>query len=390
MSDDEQLGVNTRRRRLLVPFGTRPEIIKLAPVVRALRNVGHGVVCVNTGQHSTPIMSTEIAHALDLVADVTLTLIDEGDQRVGQIHADALRVVREQKPDVVLALGDTDTVPAYALAARRNSVAFAHLEAGLRSFNDRSVEELNRRVASAAASLHFAPTLRARTFLQHEGIANERIFVVGNPVTDTLVESSLEPVEVSHRQGVLLTAHRPTNVDDPERLQRLITLVNALSIQVGPVFFPVHPRTARLLAEVSRDTPLSSSVTLSEPLGYVEFIGRLRRSKLVVTDSGGVQEEAAYFGVPVVILRGSTPRWEGVDNGSAVLATLASADGAARALAASLQLTTDESQRKVARLPCPYGDGTTGLQVARVLANASVDELLELREPNFVNGAVPW
>lgn len=390
MSEKEQHGLNTRRRRLLVPFGTRPEIVKLAPVVRALRDVGHDVVCVNTGQHGTPVMNTEIAQALDLVADVSLNLGDDGDRRVGQLHADALRVVREQKPDVVLALGDTDTVPAYALAARRNSVAFAHLEAGLRSFNDRSVEELNRRVASAAASLHFAPTTRARAFLLNEGVASERIFVVGNPVIDTLVESSLEPVELSQRHGVLLTAHRATNVDDPARLQRLIALASALSIEVGPVFFPVHPRTARLLKEVSNDTPLSNSVTFSDPLGYRAFIDRLRHSKLVVTDSGGVQEEAAYFGVPVVVLRGSTPRWEGVENGSAVLATLASVESAQVALAASLQLTADDAQRRVAALPCPYGDGSTGVQVARVLAHASSDELLEPREPNFVNGALPW
>lgn len=390
MNESKERTFKTRSRRVLVPFGTRPEIVKLAPVVTALRDGGHDVVCIDTGQHSAPVMSAEIADALGLVADVTITLGDDRDQRVGQIHADALRLVREHKPEVVLALGDTDTVPAYALAARRSSVAFAHLEAGLRSFNERSVEELNRKVASAAASLHFAPTSRARSFLLAEGVASERIFVVGNSVIDTLVASALLPVALGEREGVLITAHRPTNVDDPNRLRRLVALINALSLQVGPVFFPVHPRTARLLAQGDNDLILNSSVTVSEPLGYVEFIERLRHSRLVVTDSGGIQEEAAYFGVPVVVLRGSTPRWEGVENGSAVLAILASDDGEALAMTASLELTTDESQRRVAELPCPYGDGTTGRQVAQILGDPSSDELLVLREPNFINGDLPW
>lgn len=390
MSDSKKRNPSARSRRVLVPFGTRPEIVKLAPVVTALRDGGHDVFCIDTGQHNAPAMSAEIANALELVADVTMVLSDDRDQRVGQIHADALRLVREQQPDVVLALGDTDTVPAYALAARRSSVAFAHLEAGLRSFNERSVEELNRKMASAAAALHFAPTSRARSFLLAEGVASERIFVVGNSAIDTLVASALEPVALREREGVLVTAHRPTNVDDPKRLRRLVSLINALSTQVGPVFFPVHPRAARLLAQDDGDLILESSVSVSEPLGYPEFIERLRRSRLVVTDSGGVQEEAAYFGVPVVVLRGSTPRWEGVENGSAVLATLASDDGQALAMAASLRLTTDESQRRVADLPCPYGDGTTGRQVARILSDPSSDELLVLREPNFVNGDLPW
>jgi UDP-N-acetylglucosamine 2-epimerase (non-hydrolysing) len=375
---------------VLVPFGTRPEIIKLAPVVRALRADGHHVVTIDTGQHFSSNMSSEIASALGLSVDVTEVLSSERDDRLGQIHASATRLVREYQPDVVLALGDTDTVPAYVLAARRNSVPFAHLEAGLRSFNERSVEELNRRVASAGSSIHFAPTERSRSFLLREGISSERVFVVGNSAIDSLVASGLGRVPLDERKGVLVTAHRPTNVDDPSRLRRLTTLINELSQQVGPVLFPVHPRTERQLELAGADARLSKDVTRCAPLDYFEFIDHLRHARLVVTDSGGIQEEAAYFGVPVVILRGSTPRWEGVENGSAVLVALAHDDGVSDALAAATRLTTVDSQSQVAALMCPYGDGTTGQQVANILSSSTSDVLLTLLEPDYTNGARPW
>jgi UDP-N-acetylglucosamine 2-epimerase (non-hydrolysing) len=377
-------------RRVLVPFGTRPEIVKLAPVVRALRDQGHQVFTVDTGQHTSSVMSAEIASALGLAVDVSNVLTSDADERVGQILADAIRLVREHRPDLVLALGDTQTVPAYVLAARRNSVPFAHLEAGLRSFNERSVEELNRRVASAGSSIHFAPTERARSFLLREGVASERIFVVGNSAIDSLVASGLRRVPCEEREGVIVTAHRPTNVDDPVRLRRLTSLINDLSYHVAPVLFPVHPRTEQRLEAGGANASPSKDVVRCPPLGYFDFIDRLRHARLVITDSGGVQEEAAYFGVPVVILRGSTPRWEGVENGSAVLVSLAHDQGVADALTVARHFVTRESQSRIANLPCPYGDGTTGPRVAEILSRSVTEALLTLQEPDFTNGTLPW
>jgi UDP-N-acetylglucosamine 2-epimerase (non-hydrolysing) len=377
-------------RRVLVPFGTRPEIVKLAPVVAALREVGHQVLTIDTGQHFSSIMSSEIANALGLNVDVTEILSSDRDERVGQIHASAARLVRDYEPDVVLALGDTQTVPAYVLAARQNSVPFAHLEAGLRSFNERSVEELNRRVASAGSSVHFAPTERSQSFLLREGVSSDRIFVVGNSAIDSLVASGYGSVPLKERDGVLITAHRPTNVDDPIRLRRLTSLINELSLHVGPVLFPVHPRTKQQLERVGADAQISNDVTRCPPLGYFEFIDRLRHARLVVTDSGGLQEEAAYFGVPVIILRGSTPRWEGVENGSAMLVSLANDRGVADALAAARRFTKSDAQARIAALACPYGDGTTGRRVAQIFSSENSDALLTLQEPDFTNGARPW
>ena len=379
-----------RLRRIIVPYGTRPEIIKLAPVVRALRATGHSVTTVNTGQHTDASMSRDLSDALGLDATITNVLVTDRDLRLGQMVSDAVRIVREQAPDLVLALGDTDTVPAYSVAAKRSSVPFAHLEAGLRSFNQRSMEELNRRIASAGAAIHFAPTERARTFLRSEGIADERIFVVGNPVIDTLVSTSLPPLGVEERSGILVTAHRATNVDDPRRLARLVQLVNDLASTIGPVTFPVHPRTARRLAEFTPALRFDDRVTVSTPSGYVAFVDQLRRSLLVVTDSGGLQEEAAYFGIPLVVLRGSTSRWEGVENGSVRLATLDADQGVLEALDAARALTSAIALRRVASIPCPYGGGATGEAVASILADPSLDRLLLLEEPSFIKGSLPW
>ncbi|HEY8533584.1 MAG TPA: UDP-N-acetylglucosamine 2-epimerase (non-hydrolyzing) [Micromonospora sp.] len=378
-------------RRVLVPFGTRPEIIKLAPVVRALRAAGHQVTTVDTGQHATPAMAADVQREVGLDPDIRLRLPD-GPGRFGLLAAAAAEVLATHPVDLVLALGDTHTVPGYALAARGAGLPFVHLEAGLRSFNERSVEEANRRVAAALAQLHLAPTPRAAAFLAAEGVPQERVVVVGNPVIDAVRAYGIPRVDVARRAGVLVTAHRATNVDDPERLARLVRLVAALAAHVGPVLFPIHPRTAARLRRHRLDRQLAATpgVTLREPLPYPEMLRALARSRVVVTDSGGLQEEAAYFGVPVVLLRRSTPRWEGVELGATVLCGLASDADDERALAAASQLASPAEQERVAALPCPYGDGTTGPRVATLLADPRLTELLRLTEPDYTDGRRPW
>lgn len=385
------MSVEQRSRRILVPFGTRPEVVKLAPVVQALVAGGHDVVAVDTGQHADAAMSGDVQTLLGLAPQVRCTLPTDSDLRVGALHSNAARMIRQLRPEVVLALGDTMTIPAYALAARGAGVPFAHLEAGLRSFNQRSVEEVNRRVAGAIAALHLAPTEQCRTFLLAEGVEDSRIFVVGNPVIDTLAGRGLDPTPVTERRGVLVTAHRPTNVDDPDRLGRLVRLVVRLASTVGPVRFPVHPRTAARLEAAGLDLVLKQDgIVLSGPIPYDELLGELRQAKVVVTDSGGIQEEAAYFGVPVVVLRRSTPRWEGVRAGSTILAGLDTETGAAEAVAAAQSLTTATELHRIASLVCPYGAGDTGRRVAGILADPAVDELLALLEPDYSHGRRPW
>ncbi|MEU4558714.1 UDP-N-acetylglucosamine 2-epimerase (non-hydrolyzing) [Actinoplanes sp. NPDC023936] len=381
-------------KRILVPFGTRPEVIKLAPVVAALREYGHTVLAVDTGQHTDAAMAGDVQRDLGLRPDIRRSLPEaaqDGGSRLGALLEGADEVLRSNPVDLVLALGDTHTVPAYALASRAAGVPFAHLEAGLRSFNPRSLEEVNRRVAAATAQLHFAPTGRAAGFLAGEGVDADRIFIVGNPVIDALRQRGITPVPPANRTGVLVTAHRASNVDDPDRLARLIGVVARLA-DIGPVRFPVHPRTGARLREHGLAERLAAvpGVTCEDPLGYDDLLRELATSRVVVTDSGGLQEEASYLGVPVVVLRRSTPRWEGVETGTAVLTGISTDEEADRAVAAAHRLSAPLMLAHIAALPCPYGDGNTGPRVAELLADPIVDALLALDEPDYTAGPLPW
>lgn len=371
------------RRCILVPFGTRPEFVKLTPVVAALRAAGQRVRTVATGQHYDPTMADAFFAELGLEPDVRWELHGDEAERLGRITALAERELATSRPDLVVLLGDTNTVPAFCLAARRARVPVAHLEAGLRSFNETSIEEVNRKVAAVSARLHLAPTELAAAFLRREGVPDERIEVVGNPVIDVLVTSGARPLPPTGREGVLVTAHRATNVDDPDRLDRLVELVVLLSKEVGPVTFPVHPRTAQRLEEAGRLARLDvGGVDLRPPVPYGEMLRLLGRARVAVTDSGGVQEEASYFGVPTVVLRRSTPRWEGVALGTSRLVGM----DVEAALEAAARFALPEEQARVAAVPCPYGDGRTSQRVAGLLESEEMWRLLAIGEPD---GTVP-
>jgi len=365
--------------KVLVPFGTRPEIVKLAPVVVELVRRGLEVRTVATGQHHDPGLTDVFYQALGMQPDARWTVQGDEGERVGQILTRAYQEIADRRPDLVLLLGDTYTVPLFSLAARRYGVPLAHLEAGLRSFNDTSMEEVNRRVAAATASLHLAPTELAASFLRSEGVADRRIRVVGNPVIDALRLLAVGRCPIDQRVGVLLTAHRPTNVDDPERLNALVELTTRLARELGPVTFPVHPRTrSRLeasgLLETLRREP---RVRLADPVPYREMLALVASAQVVVTDSGGLQEEASWLGVPVVVLRVSTPRWEGMHAGTSVLTGM----DASAAVEAARRFCEPDEQVRVAEAPCPYGDGFTASRVADILAEPETADLLRLEEP---------
>jgi UDP-N-acetylglucosamine 2-epimerase (non-hydrolysing) len=382
--------------RLTVPFGTRPEIVKLAPVVREVRRRGWPTRLVFTGQHFDPALGEEFLRSLDMEPDVRWALPQGSAAALGALLERAVEEVAGAAADVaadaVLLMGDTMTVPVFCLAARRACVPVVHLEAGLRSFNETSMEEVNRRIAAATASLHLAPTQLAARFLGSEGVDAGRIRVVGNTVVDVVRESGVERVPVESRGGVLVTAHRASTVDSPERLGTLVELLvrigglAAADPGFGPVVFPAHPRTRdRLLAAGLLGTLSGAGVEVVAPLPYREMLTALASSRVVVTDSGGLQEEAAWFGVPVVVLRRSTPRWEGVAAGSSELVGL---DGDA-AVGAVTRLGSVAELKRVDGLGCPYGDGFAAARVADAVAEAWAAGLLEFREPDFVGRVVP-
>ncbi|MDO8309612.1 MAG: UDP-N-acetylglucosamine 2-epimerase (non-hydrolyzing) [Actinomycetota bacterium] len=379
------------RRHYLTAFGTRPEIIKLAPLVAELRSRGNPITVVNTGQHHDDSMNSDFTRDLGMRVDVDLAPAPSPDTFPGHVLNQAIGVIAARGPDAVLLLGDTLTVPLFALAARRAGVPAIHLEAGMRSLNGRSLEEVNRKMAAAAASIHFAPTALSAAFLVGESVAPERIFTVGNTVTDALRLVGPPRVPVEQRMGVLLTAHRASNVDSPERLGRIVDLALRLA-ELGPVTFPVHPRTAMRLREFDLAARLEGidDLTPTGPLDYAPMLHALAETALVVTDSGGIQEECSWYGVPAIVLRRSTPRWEGVRDRTVFLCGIDTDDEvrAARGLAARL-LKPDERSR-IDSVTCPYGDGWVSRRIADVLASPDAERLLALTEDPVDLAALPW
>ncbi|MFI1964306.1 non-hydrolyzing UDP-N-acetylglucosamine 2-epimerase [Streptomyces pathocidini] len=377
------------RRRILVPLGTRPEIIKLAPVLMGLSAI-HDIRVVFTGQHTTAALGDDMLteFGIDPIERWTPDprTAGSGAESLGALTSKAAGSLRRHRPDAVLVLGDTYTVPAFCLAGVAAQVPVVHLEAGLRSYNPLSREEANRRVAASLAALHLAPTERAAAVLRGEGIPAERIQVVGNPVLDALRSRGVLAAPVSERRGVLITVHRPTTVDVPERLAEVVRTVERLSREAGPVVFPVHPRTADRLRAFGLEEQLAATgAEILAPLPYTDLLRRLRHSQVVVTDSGGLQEEAAWLRVPAVVMRGSTPRWEGVEAG---LARLSPVEHGAVCEAVA-EVTAPRFVARLASLECPYGDGRTAEHTARVLGRSDVWERMSLREPDFTDGQVP-
>ena len=378
--------------RLTIPFGTRPEIVKLAPVVRELRRREWPTRLVFTGQHHDPALGEEFLRSLDMEPDARWSLPPDPAAALGALLERAVEEVAAFAADAVLLIGDTMTVPVFCLAARRACVPLVHLEAGLRSFNETSMEEVNRRIAATTASLHLAPTDLAARFLAGEGVDPSRIRVVGNTVVDVLRESGVARVPVESRAGVLVTAHRASTVDSQTRLGTLVELLvriaglAASDAAFGPVLFPVHPRTRDRLSTAGLLHALTDAgITVVTPLPYQEMLTALAASRVVVTDSGGLQEEASWFGVPAVVLRRSTPRWEGVAAGASELVGL----DAEAALAAVARFGELREMRRVDGLECPYGDGYASARVADAVAEAAAAGVLRLREPDFVGRAAP-
>jgi UDP-N-acetylglucosamine 2-epimerase len=307
--------------KVVTIVGARPQFVKAAPVSRQLR-ARHREVLVHTGQHYEDAMSDVFFRDLDLAPPDRDLGVGNGTH--ARQTAEMLRrlepVLVDEQPDVVLLYGDTNSTLAGALAAAKigdlagRQPRIAHVEAGLRSFNPAMPEERNRIVADHLADLLLVPTPTAMTNLAREGLA-ERAVLVGDVMVDAL-QSATErasdalPVEASRHPGyVLLTLHRPSNVDDPARLGAWLAALG----QAGPVVFPVHPRTRAILERARVAVP--GTVTLIEPVGYLAMIALERRANVIATDSGGVQKEAYLLGVPCVTLRAETEWVETLDNG---------------------------------------------------------------------------
>ncbi|MDQ1536390.1 MAG: hypothetical protein QOE58_783, partial [Actinomycetota bacterium] len=308
--------------KIVLVGAARPNFVKVAPVLRALEHAGADMYLVHTGQHYDANMSDIFFEELDIRPPDLHLSVGSGShaQVTARIMLAFEPVLVAQEPDAVVVVGDVNSTLACALVASKMQVPVAHIEAGLRS-QDRSMpEEINRICTDHLSDWLITTSPDADVNLLAEGCSQDRIFLEGNVMIDTLLHSltridagTLERRGVEPSQYALLTLHRPSNVDDPVVLSRLMTAIGDIGADM-PVLFPVHPRTRGRLSSASVAVP--AGVRLLEPLGYMEFLALMEQARVVLTDSGGIQEETTVLGVPCLTLRETTERPITVTEGS--------------------------------------------------------------------------
>jgi UDP-N-acetylglucosamine 2-epimerase (non-hydrolysing) len=362
----------TRPYRLLLIVGARPNFMKIAPIMRALEPHAAAIETrlVHTGQHYDAAMSDVFFNQLGIPRPgVDLGVGSDSHARQTAAIMSAFEpVVLDWRPDMVLVVGDVNSTIACALVASKLGVRVAHVEAGLRSFDRQMPEEINRILTDQLSDLLFVTEQSGLDNLRREGIPEDRIFMVGNVMIDTLLthRDKASALDVPRRFGVdrkqygVLTLHRPSNVDDLGGLERLFGAIGAVAADV-PLLFPVHPRTRPVLARSSQIDALVSDerLRLLDPLGYLEFLGLMEGARVVLTDSGGIQEETTVLGVPCLTLRTSTERPVTISEGTNRLV----GTDPAGILAAWSEIKSGAVTPRVPR----YWDGRAGERIVEIL-----------------------
>lgn len=356
--------------RIVTVLGTRPEVIKMAPVVKALDRLDHEHILVHSGQHYDLLMDRIFFEDMKLRdPDVQFELKEQPPhlqvattmQQVADVTNDA---------DLVIVHGDTNTTVAGALLANKQGRPLAHVEAGIRSFDKTMPEEVNRILADQMSRLLFAPTETARRNLQNENV-KDGVHVVGNSVIDALQQTAeaprtasktVERLGLANARYAILTFHRAENVDSADRLRRVLQTMEEVAARYGlTVVFPIHPRTQKMAVQFGLSDLLQArGLKVIPPTGYLDMLDLERSAAIVFTDSGGLQEEACYFHVPCVTLRENTERPETLEIGANVL----SGTDPRRILEA-----TERQLGAKREWPNPYGDGTTGKRIAQAVAD---------------------
>lgn len=355
------------KKKIVSIFGTRPEAIKMCPLVKGLEKDDdiESIVCV-TAQHRE--MLDQVIELFDVVPDYDLDIM-KANQTLTQISSRILSGIDEmflkEQPDMVLVHGDTSTSFAGALAAFYNHVPVGHVEAGLRSFDKHSPfpEEMNRSLTGRIADLHFSPTITNRENLIKENIKENTIYLTGNTVIDALKtfidpeytfdDAFLDGLNFEKEKIILITAHRRENLGEPMR--QIFTAIKRLVEDLGVrAIYPIHlnPKVRAIANEIFGDM---DGVHLIEPLNYAQFANLMDRSYLIMTDSGGLQEEAPALGKPVLVLRRETERPEAIDAGTVLLAGIE--EEVIYNMAHEL-ITDEDAYKKMSNAVNPYGDGT--------------------------------
>jgi len=353
--------------KVAVVLGTRPEIIKFSPVIRECERLGLDYFILHTGQHYSYNMDRVFFEQLELPEARYNLDVGSGShaEQTGKMLMGIERVLLHEQPSIVLVEGDTNTVLAGALAAVKLGVKVGHVEAGLRSYDRQMPEEINRVLADHCSDLLFAPTEKSRQTLLGEGIAGEKIFVTGNTIVDAVhqnLEIAKKKVNVLDKFGVeadgyfLVTVHRQENVDSEKRFKGIMEGLELVHREFDlPVLYPVHPRARKQLKAFGIAV---NGVRVVDPLDYLSFLMLESNARLVLTDSGGVQEETCILGVPCVTLRYNTERPETLEVGSNVLAGTEPDE---------IVKQVDFMLNKERGWPNPFGDGKAGQRIVEIL-----------------------
>jgi len=343
--------------KITIILGTRPEIIKMSPIIRECEKQKIEYYILHTGQHYSYDMDRIFFEQLKL-PEAKYNL-DVGSGKHGEQTAKMLTGIEEillkDTPDVVLVQGDTNTVLAGALAASKLQIKVGHVEAGLRSFDRTMPEETNRMIADHISDYLFAPTENSKQYLLNEGIPEEKIFITGNTVVDAAYQNLeiakqtgnvLENLGLKEKEYFAATTHRAENVDSKERLVGILNGFRQIYEEFGlPIIFPAHPRTVKMIKGLGFEVP--EGTRLIEPLGYLEFLQLEDGARLIFTDSGGVQEESCILKIPCVTLRDNTERPETVDVGANLIAGTGD----------KIIFCTRQMMKSKSKWDAPYGNG---------------------------------
>ncbi len=353
--------------RSVIVLGTRPEIIKMSPVIRELERRRASFFILHTGQHYSYNLDKVFFEQLGLPQAKYNLEAGSGShaEQTARILVGVEKVLQEEKPDVVLVEGDTNSVLAAALAAAKLRIKVGHVEAGLRSYDRSMPEEINRVLADHCSDYLFAPTVKAKDTLLHEGIAEEKVFVTGNTIVDAVRQNlelcgdTVQPLgglRLDPQNYFLVTLHRQENVDNRLRFASILEGLGRVASEFRmPVIYPVHPHSRKKMKDFNLE---AEGVTLVEPVDFLGFLQLERNARLILTDSGGVQEESCILGVPCVTLRDNTERPETLEVGSNVLA-----GAVPERILECCRMMLDRR----GGWQNPFGDGKAGVRIAEVL-----------------------
>ncbi len=384
--------------KIAIVLGTRPEIIKMASVMDEIEKRGHELLLIHTGQHYDKEMSENFFIDLKLPTPNYNIHVGSGShgKQTGKMMEGIEEVLLDEKPDILLVQGDTNAVLAGALVASKLHIPVGHVEAGLRSFDETMPEEINRLAADICSKLYFVPTEESAINLAMEGISRKRIFITGNTVVDACFrnleisknrekdeyDESLAELDIDNMENILtLTMHRAETVDDKERLTNIIEALEELDDM--NIIFPIHPRTKKTMENFGLFDRLNElkHVHIIKPVGYLDFLLLISKSTIILTDSGGLQEEAITLDVPALTLRYNTERPETVTAGGNILV---GSDKEVILENARKILDDEEFANKMRSAKNPYGMGNAAELMIRIIEDADKNGNLKMEAPDEV------